>query len=92
MAQSTQVEIDRALSTAREAWAANHEDELEQRSSEFEKSLTEKLQAKFDEEKRQLVDDALKDAEAKFSSEKRKLEQEFRRRKVSLYTLFLSFL
>ena len=89
MAQSTQGEIDRALSTAREAWAANHEDELEERASEFEKSLTEKLQAKCDEEKQQLVDDALKEAEAKFASEKRKLEEEFRKRKVSLYFRFV---
>ena len=89
MAQSTQAEIDRALSTAREAWTANHEDELVERASQLEKSLTEKLRAKYDEEKRQLVDDALKEAEAKFASEKRKLEEELRRRKVSLYYRFI---
>ena len=83
MAQSTQAEIDRALSTAREAWAANHEDELEERAAQLEKSIREKLQAAYDEQKRQLVDDTHREAETKFTTEKRKLEEELRRRKVS---------
>lgn len=85
MAQSTQVEIDHALSTAREAWAADHEKELEERVSQLEKDLREQLEAKYDEEKRQLVDDTLREAEAKFKNERRKLEEELRRNNVSLY-------
>ena len=84
MAQSTQVEIDHALSTAREAWAADHEKELEERVGQLEKDLTEQLEAKYDKEKRQLVDDTLREAEAKLKNE-RKLEEEFRRNSVSLY-------
>ena len=82
MAQSTQVEIERALSTAREAWAIDHEKELEERVSQLEKDLRE-LEAKYDEEKRQLVDDTLREAEAKFKNEKRKLEDELRMNNVS---------
>lgn len=85
MTQSTQAEIDRALSTAREAWAADHGKELEERVSQLEKDLTDQLDAKYDEEKRQLVDDTLREAEAKFKNERRKLEEELRRNNVSLY-------
>lgn len=83
MAQSTQVEIERALSTAREAWAIDYEKELEERVGQLEKDLREQLEAKFDEEKRQLVDDTLREAEAKFKNEKRKLEDELRMNNVS---------
>lgn len=83
MAQSTQAEIDRALSTAREAWTANHEDELEERASQLAQNIREKLQAEFDEEKRQLVDNTLREAEITFKNEKRKFEEE--QRKVNLY-------
>lgn len=82
MAQSSQVEIDRALSTAREAWTENRKDELEKHANQVENSLREKLQSKHDEEKRQLVDDALGEAQAKFKAEKRKLEGELERRKA----------
>ena len=85
MTQSTQAEIDRALSTAREAWAADHKKELEMRVSQVEKDLTEQLEAKYDEEKRQLVDDTLREAEAKFKNERGKLEEVLRRNNVSLY-------
>ena len=85
MAQSTQVEIDRALSTAREAWAADHGKELEERVSQLEKDLREQLEAKHDEEKRQLVDDTLQEAEAKFKNEIRNFEEEHRRNNVSFY-------
>ena len=83
MAQSTQAEIDRALSTAREAWTANHEDEVEERASQLEQSIREKLQAEFDEEKRQLVHNTLREGEITFKNEKRKFEEE--QRKVNLY-------
>ena len=83
MAQSAQVEIERALSTAREAWAIDHEKELEERVRQLEKDLREQLEAKYDEEKRQLVDDTLREAEAKFKNEKRKLEDELRMNNVS---------
>ena len=83
MAQSTQVEIGIALSNAREAWASSHKDELEKRANEVEQSLREEFQGKHDEEKRQLVDATLKDAQAQFRAEKRKLEDELKRRKVS---------
>ena len=82
MAQSSQVEIDLALSTAREAWTESRKDELEKHANQVENSLREKLQSKHDEEKRQLVDDALGEAQAKFKAEKRKLEGELERRKV----------
>ena len=81
MAQSAQVEV--ALSTAREAWAIDHEKELEERVSQLEKDLREQLEAKYDEEKRQLVDDTLREAEAKFKNEKKKLEDELRMNNVS---------
>ena len=82
MAHSTQVEIERALSTAREAWSLNHKEELDNCASQVEKSLREKLQAKHDEEKRQLVNDALNEAQTKCRAEKRKLEDELSQRKV----------
>ena len=89
MAHSTQVEIERALSTAREAWSLNHKEELDNCASQVEKSLREKLQAKHDEEKRQLVNDALNEAQAKFRAEKRKLEDELSQRKVYRHFFFV---
>lgn len=82
MAHSTQVEIERALSTAKEAWSLSYKEESDNRANQVEKSLREKLQTKHDEEKRQLVDDALNEAQAKFRAEKRKLEDELSQRKV----------
>lgn len=87
MAHSTQVEIDRALSTAREAWAADNEKELAERVTQLEKNVQEQLEAKYNEEKRQVVDETLREAETRFNNEKNKLEEELRRNKVSLYLL-----
>lgn len=85
MAQSTQAEIDRALFTAREAWAADNEEEFEKRVSQLEKNVREQLESRYDEEKRKLVDKTLREAEARFNNERKKLEDELRRNKVSLY-------
>ena len=51
--------------------------------------MREKLQAKHDEEKRQLVNDALNEAQTKFRAEKRKLEDELSQRKVYLHFFFV---
>lgn len=87
MAHSTQVEIDRALFTAREAWAADNEKELAERVTQLEKNIQEQLEAKYNEEKRQAVDETLREAETRFNNEKNKLEEELRRNKVSFYLL-----
>ncbi|XP_078356059.1 uncharacterized protein LOC144640863 isoform X2 [Oculina patagonica] len=82
VAQSTQAEIDCALSTAREAWAADNEEEFEKRVSQLEKNAREQLETKYREEKRQLVDKTLREAEARFNNERKKLEDELRRNKA----------
>lgn len=88
MVQSTQAEIDRALSSARGAWVANHEDESDERATQLEKSLRERLKAQFEDEKRQLVDDTFKETEEKFNTEKRELQEQLTRMKVSLYSVY----
>ena len=84
VAQSTQVEVDRALSTAREAWVANYEDELEERVNQLEGSLRERLASEYAKEKKQLIEDTLREAQSKFEAEKKKLEDEIRRHKVCI--------
>ena len=87
MAQSTQDEIDRALSAAREVWAANDEEKLEKRVRQLEAKIRQQLDAKYQEENRQLVDEALREAEARFKSEKMKLEEELRSKVSSYFSL-----
>ena len=70
MAQSTQDEIDRALSAAREVWAANDEEKLEKRVRQLEANIRQQLEAKYQEENRQR-----QQLEAKYQEENRQRQQ-----------------
>ncbi|PFX29611.1 Centrosomal protein of 152 kDa [Stylophora pistillata] len=76
-AKSTQEEIDRALSTAREAWAVKADEKLESRVREIEANVRQQLGAEFQEENKKLVDEALQEAEERFNHERKKLEENF---------------
>lgn len=83
IAKSTQEEIDRALSTARKAWAVKADEKFENRVREIEANVRQQLEAKIQEENKKNINEALREAEERFSCEKRKLEENFKQ-KVSL--------
>ena len=81
--QLTQAEIDRALTTAREAWAANHQDELEEQLIKATERVRKDMKERMANEKQQLAESVRKLAAKQFEKEKLHFENELQESKAS---------
>lgn len=94
--QAVQVEVDRALTTAREAWVTKYQAEVEDHvKSEVENARDEmnarnemnardEMNAKYEADKQKAVQEAVEETRRKFESERKQLKEELDRKIVSL--------
>lgn len=79
---SSRTEVDRALATAREAWAAEYEDEIEDRVNAEVARVRENLLNEMEDCKRREIDEAIRTCRKQYEGNERKLKDELNRLKV----------
>lgn len=79
---SSRTEVDRALATARQAWAAEYEDEMEDRVNAEVERARENLMIEMEEFKQKEIDQAVWNFKKQFENTERKLKDELSRLKV----------